>query len=430
MSDDGEMGTQGNAGATTSPLAPGVLVRLQYAAYLFVGLVMCLMLKGTAGRAFDGVSALRSGCEFLAKPSLFPSSLTTPSPAPSGGGGSDSVLLNAVCYGNTLVYRVSFTLTMFFLIHFASVSDLTCCVDANSRAQFQERFFCVKTALVTLLFFISFSIPNSFFAVYAWICMFVSAIFLVIQMILMVDFSYQWNDEWGARVDSNGKWQWYLLFVALGSFALGLTICIVGYVYLVPHEDCNFNAFAITMVLVFGFLSTVVAVWVPHGSIVPSGIVFAYCAILQFSNLRSTPDPYCNAFTTSDSDLKSTVLAALFSGCLLAYSVVSAGGSRSSLSLDGGGGGEPIEDADESGHLSSYCFFHAIMMAGSMYLAMLATNWSVSGSEGGNSSSTTAVSFWVKNASVWLTMFLYMWSLLAPYFCCKERDFGFQTDDW
>ena len=426
MSEDGEMadtarGGNGGGDNESSALAPGVLVRLQYAFYLFLGLVICLLLKGTAGRAFDGISALRSGCEFLSHPgaSLFPPLGTTPAPEDM------SLLLNAVCFGNTLVYRVSFTLALFFLIHFASVSDLTCCVDAKSRAQFQERFFCVKTALVFVLLSLSFCIPNSFFAGYAWLCMFVSAVFLVVQMILMVDFSYQWNDDWGERAGSNSKWQWYLLTVAFGSYAVGLAVSIAGFVYLVPHGDCNFNAFAITAVLVFGLLSTVVAIWVPHGSIVPSGIVFAYCAILQFSNLRNTTDPYCNALSESHSDLKSTILSAIFSGCVLAYSVVSTGGSHGSLSLDDG----PAEDADEVGHLSAYCFFHAIMMAGAMYLAMLATNWSVSGSSNGDASST-AISFWVKNASVWFTMFLYLWTLLAPYFCCKDRDYGFQTDDW
>jgi hypothetical protein len=370
--------------------------------------------------------------------SLTPLSVDPPSGGGAGGGASSSVVLNAVCYSNTLVYRVSFALVLFFLVHFAAVSDLTCCIDASSRAQFQERFFLVKSALLLLLFSVTFSIPNAFFAGYAWLCLFVSAVFLVVQMILMVDFSYQWNDDWGQRAEDNVKWQWYLLAVSLGSYTVGLAVCIAGYVYLVLHGDCNFNAFAITAVLVFGLVSTVIAIWVPHGSIVPSGIVFAYCSILQFANLRSdSSDVYCNAFAdgtaTTSSSLKSTVLAAIFSGSVLAYSVVSAGGSRSSLTLgdeDDHNNGR-LEDADASGHLSEYCFFHLIMIAGSMYLAMLASDWAVSGGGGATStSSSTSVAFWVKNASIWCTMALYLWTLLAPYFCCKDRDFGFQTDDW
>lgn len=435
-------------GSPGTVLAPGVLLRLQYASYLFIGLVLCLLLKGSAGRAFDSVGVLRSGCELLVGsppqqqqqpsssggvlPPLLPTPPTLSSPVPfrEGGGGSESVLLNAVCYSNTLVYRVSFALVLFFLVHFASVSDLTCCIDASSRAQFQQRFFFVKSAVLLLLFSASFSIPNAFFAGYAWLCLLVSAVFLIVQMILMVDFSYQWNDDWGQRAEDNSKWQWYLLTVSLGSYGVGLAICVAGYMYLVLHGDCNFNAFAITAVLVFGLVSTVIAIWVPHGSIVPSGIVFAYCAILQFANLRNdSSDVYCNAFAGTATSLKSTVLAAIFSGSVLAYSVISAGGSRSSLFLSSDGDYAPVDDADVSGHLSEYCFFHAIMMAGSMYLAMLASDWTVSGGSS-SASSSTSVAFWVKNASIWCTMFLYLWTLLAPYFCCKDRDFGFQTDDW
>lgn len=402
--------------------APGVLTRLQYASYLFMGLVTCMILKGAGGRIFDNVAILKEGCEYL-------HSMTYP--------GIDFVQrrLSTACFENTMVYRVSFSLACFFFVQFISVSDLTCCIDADSRVKMQERFFCVKTALVSLLTTLSFWIPNSFFATYAWICMFVSAIFLILQIILIVDFSYEWNETWGERSEGNAKWSWYLLGIALLTYVVGVAVTVINYVYFVPHEDCNLHAFVVTAVLVGAVVYTTVAIWVPHGSIVPSGIVFAYTAVITFSALHVSPDARCNRLYAPEQETSWRVMiaTAIFSGCALAYSVVSSGGSsgRSRLSLRDA---DEIaaEDPDESGHLGHYCYFHGIMIMGSMYLAMMVTNWSVSGASGSNgANSGVAVAFWVKNTTVWLTIATYLWTLLAPYFCCRDRDYGYDIpDDW
>lgn len=446
-------GRRGGGGLLSDTLAPGVITRLQFASYLFVGLAVCLILKGSAGHAFESFSLLRRGCEFIqTEASNLPDALTqledavknhattgtfvdAPTPSPI----TPSNLLSLACFENTLVYRVSFSLAIFFLLHLVSVSDLTCCIPAKARAQLQERFFSFKTLLLILLLTLTFSVvPNHFFSGYAWLCMGVSAVFLVIQVILLVDFSYQWNDEWSSRAENNTKWQWYLLIVSGGCYLEGLVMVVLSFVYFVPHSDCNFNAFAITAVaIVPGVISTLVAVWVPHGSIVPSGIVFAYCATMEFITLRGAQDAYCNTFPGANdpTSVKALLLSSCFSGLVLAYSVVSSGGSRTALSLEDDADAVQ-DDADTDGHLAGYMYFHGIMMMGSMYMAMLVSDWQVSGGLDGTGATATVVTqgvttaFWVKHGSIWLTMSAYLWTLLAPYYCCKDRDFGMNTDDW
>lgn len=391
---------------------PGVLVRLQYASYLFFGLVICMIMKGAGGKVFGDLSVVKEGCEFLAHQTLVNTT-------------SEIMAVSATCFQNTLVYRVSFALAVFFLFHFVTVSDLTCCVDAESRAEFQSRFFTVKTALLWLLVIVSFWVPNQFFAGYAWLCMFVSAIFLIIQIVLIVDFSYQWNDDWSERSEDNSKWSYYLVAIAVLSYLFGIAMTVVNYIYFVPHEDCNLHAFAVTSIVVAAVVYTMVAIWVPHGSIVPSGVVFAYTAAVAFSAIRNSTDGRCNTMRSDGESWQMLLLSAVFSGGALAYSVISTGGSRSSLTLRSENE-LAEENPDEVGHLAGYCFFHAIMMAGSMYLAMLATNWEVSGS-GQATDSSNMTAFWVKLSAVWLTIAMYLWTLLAPYFCCKDRDFGIDT---
>lgn len=433
-----------DGGVFRDVFSPGVITRLQYAMYLFVGLVVCLILKGSAGKTFQSFEIFRRGCQFLQEESKIQTIekwthgdfAATPAPGES----TTESIVSLACFENTLVYRVSFSLAVFFLVHLVSVSDATCCVEASARAKMQEKFFSFKTMILTLLLITTFTVvPNHFFAGYAWVCMAVSAVFLVIQVILLVDFSYQWNDDWGQRAEQNSKWQVYLALVAGGSYLVGIVMCILSFVYFVPHSDCNFNAFAITTVLVIpGLISTLVAVWVPHGSIVPSGIVFAYCATMEFVTLRSSQDMYCNAFpgAADTGSVKSVLISSVFSGLVLAYTVVSSSGNRTALTLEADEVAVQT-DADEDGHLSGYLYFHAIMLMGSMYMAMLVSDWQVSGGDNGAISAGAGsvhngltAAFWVKHSSLWLTMVAYLWTLLAPYYCCSDRDFGIETDDW
>jgi len=85
-------------------------------------------------------------------------------------------------------------------------------------------------------------------------------------------------------------------------------------------------------------------------------------------------------------------------------------------------------------------YFHVVMAAGALYMAMLLTNWgtgsvqdepstspSASGSSGGkvivHSSSTGLAQMWVKIISQWLAIAIYVWTLIAPR-CFPDRDFS------
>merc|ERR1712224_502414 len=96
---------------------------------------------------------------------------------------------------------------------------------------------------------------------------------------------------------------------------------------------------------------------------------------------------------------------------------------------------ENSDDTDDSAAPTScrerclHLIFHIVMMASSMYLSMMVTNWedinatnvtTVSGSSTVSFASETGM--WVKYASVWATFLLYIWTLIAPL-CCANRDF-------
>lgn len=245
-------------------LAPGIAIRLQYACYLFFGLLVTMLFRGVLSSLFDNFSFLQHGCELVTTGAL-----------------------REACTGEMMVYRVSFALFVFFLLHWISVSDLTCCIESRARAALQERFFYAKSIILVLMFGITFFIPNKFFAVYAYVTLFSSSAFLLMNVLFLVDFSYQWSDDWGERSESNSKWLWYLLSIAVGSILLGIAVCIAGFIIYVPHSNCNYNAFALTSVVVAGLVYTVISIYIPHGSIVPSSIVFLYTSCIMFVTLRT-----------------------------------------------------------------------------------------------------------------------------------------------
>jgi hypothetical protein len=59
-------------------------------------------------------------------------------------------------------------------------------------------------------------------------------------------------------------------------------------------------------------------------------------------------------------------------------------------------------------------FFHLSYALASMYMAMLYTNWSVSGNTEKFELDQGWVSFWVKMGSKWFCELLYVWTVVAP----------------
>ena len=396
-----------------SSTTPGVINRLQYAGFLFMGMLTCLLFKGVAGQAFADIPYLQEGCALI---TIGLHNVTT---------------LPQQCYSDTFVYRVSFSLAL-FLLHLISVSDATCCVDDDSRGELQQKFFCCKGVALTVLNILVMFIPNSFFAGYAWLCMFVSAFFLVLQIMLLVDFSYQWNEKWGDLTEETGnpKWQYYLLFLAVVSYAGGVGFSIYNVLKFIPHNDCNLHGFIVSGNIIMAFAYTAVSVWVPHGSILPSGIVFCYTSFLCTTALRLSENEHCNPFADSGhQSMKLIVFSAFVTAAALAYTVVTCSDeeSRNSISLPDSDGHD--RRRGYTGHLPAYCYFYFVCLLGALYLAMLGTDWRISGGAStapNGPGGSKAIAFWVKISTGWGVVGIYLWSLVAPYYCCRDRDFGYE----
>eukprot|EP01062_Namystynia_karyoxenos_P079074 TRINITY_DN826_c1_g2_i2.p1 TRINITY_DN826_c1_g2~~TRINITY_DN826_c1_g2_i2.p1 ORF type:complete len:474 (+),score=182.96 TRINITY_DN826_c1_g2_i2:158-1579(+) len=344
------------------------------------------------------------------------------------GGIADKVkeTVSSVCTGHALVYRVSFALVVFFFIHMILQLNEVCCVDEAQKNEFQSNFFCIKALIFFIFLVVSLWIPNDFFAGYAKLCVFGSGIFLVLQVILLIDFVYDWNDSWARKADDEPRWGCYLIFFTALFYIGSIVLVILMYVWFTQGDDCDLNGFLVTTTLVVGLIGTGLSIKMPHGSIFVAGAVFLYTAVLCFSAIKngSSNDGGCNALAEPADGKQgltwSLVLSSLFVCLSVVWAAASAGASRGAFSLEDQSAMD--EDAAQS---RNYLFFHLVMLLGAMYMAMLLTNWGETGEQTTLQIASGATSMWVKIASEWASMAAFLWTLLAPVWCCKDRNFEF-----
>ena len=124
-----------------------------------------------------------------------------------------------------------------------------------------------------------------------------SGAFLVIQMIILLDFAYSLNEAWMAKEST--AWLVTLVVTTLACFGGALALIGLDYQWFKPSGagDCSLNVFLVTLTLLLGVGTTLGALHpaISHGSLLCSGVIFLYNAYLITSALSSEPPGYaCN----------------------------------------------------------------------------------------------------------------------------------------
>ncbi|KAL3512007.1 hypothetical protein ACH5RR_024724 [Cinchona calisaya] len=288
--------------------------------------------------------------------------------------------------------------------------------------------------LVILMFFL----PNEIISFYETTSKFGSGLFLLVQVVLLLDFVHSWNDKWVGYDEQ--FWYMALLIVSLVCYVATFAFSgLLFYLFTASGHDCGLNSFFIMMTLIFVFAFAVVTLHPSvNGSILPASVISLYCMYLCYSGLASEPRDYeCNGLhkhskAVSTSTLTIGLLTTVLS---VVYSAVRAGSSTTLLSPPSSpraGAGKPLlplDKADEEEEKEkakpvtySYSFFHLIFSLASMYSAMLLTGWSTSVGESGKLVDVGWPSVWVRIVTGWATAALFMWSLVAP-FIFPNREF-------
>lgn len=341
------------------------------------------------------------------------------------------------CMGFEAAYRISFVLFVFFFLH---ALPLAC----RGGTKVHTSFWLSKILLMIVLLVASFFIPNSFFDVYANIARFIAGVFLLLQIIIIIDFAYSWNESWMA---DDREWKYRILFCCLLLVGGSITLCVFSFKWFTHSNDgndCTRNEFFIGWTIAITIVFTLISITerVEHGALLPSCVVMLHCFYVLYTALSSDPSSCNRIHSESPAQVVIGILLASFS---ISYAGWNLSNSKSLFSegedaesndavvpLKGSSDAEsqqPVSDASpkqlqESEHESEdqaqtrkrNMKFHLVMAAASMYLAMLITNW---GDSHGSSTSYDSgdTSTWIRIASQWVTMLLYIWSLVAPLAC-------------
>ncbi|KAF3856873.1 hypothetical protein F7725_017596 [Dissostichus mawsoni] len=331
--------------------------------------------------------------------------------------------------GYKAVYRICFGMSMWFLGF--SILMINIKNSRDPRAAIHNGFWFFKFAALVAVTVGAFYIPDGPFT-YTWFVVGSGGAFcfILIQLVLLVDFAHSWNESWLEKMETGSSRCWYAGVADPFRSPPVLHHHPVHHVSLwsamsnEPDRECNPNLLSLfqqiavptlaplemenqTAVLILGpdteepILTSPYLPWWDAQSIVGLAI-FVLCIL--YSSIRSSSTSQVNKLTMASKD--SAILAEE--------------GSSSDLSEEAPGP-RRVEDNERDLVQYSYSFFHFMLFLASLYIMMTLTNWYSPDADYTVTSSWPAV--WVKITSSWVCLALYVWTLVAPM-VLTNRDFS------
>ncbi|CAK5111600.1 unnamed protein product [Meloidogyne enterolobii] len=366
--------------------------------------------------------------------------------------------------GYQAVYRVCLGMAAFFFIFMILMLGVRSSRDA--RAQIQNGFWFFKYLLLGLLVFGFFQITDKTLATpMMWIGMIGAFVFILIQLVLIVDFAHGIAENWVRNYeDSESKWCFAgLIFFTFGCYALSVFGVVMLFVVYTSGASCLLGKFLISFNLILCFALSVISLLpkvqehMPKSGLLQSGFITLYVVYLTWSALTNNPDHQCNPSlidigsssggnsthyqpTSIPLPVNSIVSLVIWFCCLLyasirtsAYTAIGkigtdgenrGGEGEASVSMDDGGHGTRVYDNEKERVAYSYSFFHFIFALASLYVMMTLTSWYTPTNLNLKEINNNMASVWVRIVSSWLCVGIYIWTLIAPALF-PDRDFNF-----
>uniref|UniRef100_A0A0E0KFK1 Serine incorporator n=1 Tax=Oryza punctata TaxID=4537 RepID=A0A0E0KFK1_ORYPU len=345
------------------------------------------------------------------------------------------------------VVRVSLGNFLFFAIFALMMIGVK---DQNDqRDAWHHGGWIAKIVVWVVLIILMFCVPNIVITIYEILSKFGSGLFLLVQVVMLLDFTNNWNDSWIEKDEQ--KWEIALLVVTVVCYLSTFAFSGLLFMWFNPSgHDCGLNVFFITMTIILAFAFAIIALHPQmliihkqvNGSVMPASVISVYCAYLCYTSLSSEPDDYeCNGLHrhSKQVSMSALILGMLTTVLSVVYSAVRAGSSTTFLSPPSSprsGIKNPLlsDDNVEVGKSDnkeidarpvsySYTFFHLIFALASMYSAMLLTGWTSAASDSSELMDVGWTTVWVRICTEWATAALYIWTLVAPLIF-PDRDFS------
>mmetsp|Transcript_57447 Transcript_57447/g.181881 ORF Transcript_57447/g.181881 Transcript_57447/m.181881 type:complete len:464 (+) Transcript_57447:4179-5570(+) len=290
-------------------------------------------------------------------------------------------LSSSTCVGKNAVLRISFGSFLFFFI----MCLVTVGVTTKSSRESLGRDFLhtgiwpVKVVIWLGCLFAPFVFPEDVVHVYAEFARLGGAIFLLVQLFIILEFIYQINERLLDEQSYPGLAKAILVTVTLALYLASLAGIGLMYHYFAPHADCSLNILFITLTLILGLGYTILSVssiredTQVRASLFTSGCVMVYTVYLCASAIMSEPvdeervdHSRCNLQARHTGETGATEVVS-FALVLLAVTIstLSAGQDKVALFTSS----PVVADGDELPYRPD--LFHLIFALASMYMAML-----------------------------------------------------------
>ncbi|XP_070391921.1 probable serine incorporator isoform X2 [Dermacentor albipictus] len=362
---------------------------------------------------------------------------------------STDVCKSAVGY--LAVYRLLFALTLFFIAF--SMMMIGVKSSKDPRAGIQNGFWAIKYLVLIGAMVGAFFIPDgaSFGQVWMYFGMIGGFLFIVIQLILIIDFAHSWANSWVEKFEETQSKGWYcaLLTFTLLHYALAIAAVVLFYIFYTQGSDgCTLQKFFISINLIICVILSVVSVLPkvqeaqPSSGLLQSSAVTLYIMYLTWSAMNNSTSKQCKpslgvAQEGSKFDSQSIVGLVVWFLCVLYSSIRTSSNSQvgkltmsekilvketGTNSSAGGDAEAKVWDNEDDGVAYSWSFFHFMFALASLYVMMTLTNWFQPSDDPKNLIENTA-SMWIKMVSSWICSALYLWTLVAPL-ALPDRDFS------
>ncbi|XP_006810313.1 serine incorporator 1-like, partial [Neolamprologus brichardi] len=121
--------------------------------------------------------------------------------------------------------------------------------------------------------------------------------FILIQLVLLVDFVHSWNESWVDKMENGNSRGWYaaLLAVTILNYILSLTAVVLFFVFYTKPNECFINKFFISFNMLLCIVASVVSVLPkvqesqPHSGLLQSSFITLYTMFLTWSAMTNEP---------------------------------------------------------------------------------------------------------------------------------------------
>ncbi|ESO02192.1 hypothetical protein HELRODRAFT_94435 [Helobdella robusta] len=423
--------------------------RLMYAFFLLMATILsCLMLTNEAQMFItSNIQHFNYTCTFL-----------------NAGHECDKLV------GYLAVYRIAFAMVAFH----AFMLLATCFIyDSNNfRANLHNGFWGMKVVVLIAVCLATFFIPRDelFSTVWMYIGMVGGTLFIIFQLMLLVDFAYRWHCRWNhyargtEKHGPNKRWLCALYFFGTLFLVLMCSSCVLLFVFYTRHEECLENKVFILLnsslcllMCVVSMLSCTKKVNCNSG-LLQAAIIGLYVMYLTWLALASEPakqlyDPETDSFFISFWRKASGFVGAAFMFLMAIYGslmlskksdrlgvVVSNDSvknqttpcsfclfnlSQSNFNHPENRGGQKVLYDEFERVLYSYSFFHFIYILATLYIMMQLTMWNNPKESVLNTFGLNWTSVWIKMATSWVCVLIFLWTVFFPT-CVPGRKYIYE----